>query len=64
MPIPKKALDKAELFDELRHGKTFKRTKKKSGKKKALAQMVAIELDHERKYGKKSKKHHKHSGRR
>jgi hypothetical protein len=31
-------------FDELRHGKTFKKTEKKYGKKRARKQMVTIAL--------------------
>lgn len=38
-------------FHELRHGKTFRRTASKFGKKRALKQMVAIELSNERKTG-------------
>jgi hypothetical protein len=40
---------------ELRHGKTFKRTKNKYGKRKALKQMIAIELKNERKISKKKR---------
>lgn len=31
-------------FDELRHGKTFKKTERKFGKKRARKQMVAVAL--------------------
>ena len=35
-------------FDELRHGKTFARTRRKYGKKRAQKQMVAIALRNKR----------------
>ena len=35
-------------FDELRHGKTFARTRRKYGKKRAQKQMVAIALKNKR----------------
>jgi hypothetical protein len=35
-------------FHELRHGKTFARTKKKYGKKRAQKQMVAVILKNKR----------------
>jgi 1,2-phenylacetyl-CoA epoxidase catalytic subunit len=38
-------------FDELRHGKTFARTAKKFGKRRAEKQMVAIALETARKTG-------------
>lgn len=40
-------------FHELRHGKTFARTANKLGKKRALKQMVAVELSNERKGSRK-----------
>jgi hypothetical protein len=43
-------------FHELRHGKTFKRTKKKYGKKKARKQMIAIALKNKRESRKKKRK--------
>lgn len=43
-------------FHELRHGKTFQRTAKKFGKKRAQKQMVAIELSNERKSGGRRKR--------
>lgn len=53
MPLPKtkKALTKAETFDDLRHGKTFAKTASKYGKKRARKQMIAIALKRQRKYG-------------
>ena len=36
-------------FDELRHGKTFRRTANKYGKKRARKQMIAIALKNKRK---------------
>lgn len=36
-------------FDEVRHGKTFKRTAKKYGKNRARKQMIAIVLKNKRK---------------
>jgi hypothetical protein len=53
----------AENFRELGEGKTYARTKKKHGKKKANKQRVAIVLSNKRKAtAKKHKKakHHKH----
>lgn len=47
----------AENFDTERHGKTFKRTEKKFGKKKAVAQMQAIVLSKARQSGKKKTAH-------
>jgi hypothetical protein len=43
-------------FHELRHGKTFSRTEKKYGKKRAQKQMVAIALSNKRKSGKKRRR--------
>ena len=40
---------KKQMFHEVRHGKTFKRTAAKSGKKKAVKQMEAIVLSTRRK---------------
>lgn len=47
MPIPEGAT-KAEAFHDLRHGKAFKKTRAKYGKKKAQQQMVARYFKHER----------------
>jgi hypothetical protein len=59
VPIPDEPIDRQELMHDLRHGKTFRRTRKKYGKKKAQKQMVAIMLSHERKYGRlKPRKRH------
>lgn len=51
MPLRKSdsAAATRENFHELRHGKTFKRTKRKYGKKKAQKQMIAIALKNKRK---------------
>ena len=62
MPIPKDA-SVDEVFHEFRHGKTYARTRKKFGKKKARKQMIAVALGHERARKKRKssrKKHHKH----
>lgn len=48
MPLLKGKKNRKKNFHELRHGKTFARTQKKYGKKRALKQMVAIELSNER----------------
>lgn len=40
-------------FHELRGGKTFKRTAKKFGKKKARKQMIAIVMKNKREAGRK-----------
>lgn len=53
MPLKKGKKNRKANFHELRHGKTFRRTASKFGKKRALKQMVAIELSNERKTGKK-----------
>lgn len=53
MPIPDAPMERESLMHDLHHGKTFRRTKKKHGKKKANKQAVAIMLSHERKYGRK-----------
>jgi hypothetical protein len=54
----------AENFRELGKGHTYARTKKKSGRKKANKQRVAIVLANKRKVEAKKKhkkgKHHKH----
>lgn len=56
MPLPKNA-SREETFHDLRHGKTYSKTKSRHGKKTANRQMVAIALKHERekKRGKKSR---------
>lgn len=53
MPLKSGKKNRKANFHELRHGKTFQRTQSKFGKKKALKQMVAIELSNERKTGKR-----------
>lgn len=55
MPLEKSGSSDAlsANFHELRHGKTFKRTAKKYGKKRARKQMVAIALSNQRKYQRK-----------
>jgi hypothetical protein len=55
MPLLKGKKNRRNNFHELRHGKTFKRTAGKFGKKKALKQMIAIELSNERKGGKRKR---------
>ncbi len=55
MPLKKGKKNRKANFHELRHGKTFRRTAGKFGKKRALKQMVAIELSNERKGGKRKK---------
>jgi hypothetical protein len=42
-------------FHELRHGKTFRRTAKKYGKKRARKQMIAAVLSNKRKAAAKKK---------
>jgi hypothetical protein len=56
MPVIKSASKAAEKenFHDLRHGKTFAGTEKKSGKKKAEKQMIAIVLSTARKAQKKN----------
>lgn len=49
MPLLKGKKNRSKNFHELRHGKTFARTEKKLGTKRAQKQMVAIELKNERK---------------
>lgn len=53
MPLLKGKKNRKKNFHELRHGKTFAHTAKKFGKKRARAQMIAIELKNERKSGRK-----------
>ena len=48
-------------FHEFRHGKTFKRTAKKYGKKRAQKQMVAVILKNKRKAAAKKTKRKKGS---
>jgi hypothetical protein len=49
MPLLKGKKNRAKNFHELRHGKTFARTEKKLGAKRAQKQMTAIVLSNERK---------------
>ena len=53
MPLKRGKKNRKANFHELRHGKTFAKTMKKSGRKRAQKQMVAIELSNERKSGRK-----------
>lgn len=55
MPLIKSDTESAteSNFHELRHGKTFKRTSKKFGKKRARKQMIAIALKNKREARKK-----------
>jgi hypothetical protein len=46
---------KRKNFHEFRHGKTFKRTAAKFGKKRALKQMQAVVLSTARKGGKRKR---------
>ena len=54
MPFNKNA-SKAEKFHDLRHGKTYARTEKRYGKKRAQKQMQAIALGGRGKRKKKSR---------
>lgn len=47
---------KKQMFHEVRHGKTFARTAKKFGKKKAVKQMEAIVLSTRRKKAAKKRR--------
>ena len=49
MPLKPGKKHRKANFHELRHGKTFRKTAHKFGKKRALKQMVAIALSNERK---------------
>lgn len=53
MPLLKGKKNRKANFHELRHGKTFRKTAAKLGKRRALKEMVAIELSNERKSGTK-----------
>lgn len=55
MPLEQSDTEAAteDNFDEVRHGKTFKRTAKKVGKKRARKQMVAMVLKNKRKASRK-----------
>lgn len=55
MPLLRGKKNRRKNLHELRHGKTFRRTASKFGKKRALKQMIAIELSNERKGGKRKK---------
>lgn len=55
MPLKKGKKNRSKNFHELRHGKTFAHTAKKFGKKRAVKQMIAIELSNERKSGKRKR---------
>ena len=48
MPLLKGKKNRRKNLHELRHGNTFRKTQKKFGKKRALRQMIAIELKNER----------------
>lgn len=48
MPLDKR-MSKDEMFHELRHGKTYKKTRAKHGRKTANKQMVAIAMKEQRK---------------
>ena len=50
MPLKKGTSEKVteENFHDVRHGKTYARTKQKLGKKRAQKQMVAIVLSNKR----------------
>lgn len=50
-----------QRFHEFKHGKTFQRTRKKFGEKKARKQMIAAVLNSERRD--KKRKHSRSSGR-
>lgn len=58
MPLVKSGSSAAlsENFHDLRHGKTFGKTERKFGKKRAQKQMVAIALSNQRKYTKRGTK--------
>ena len=55
MPLEQSDTEAAteDNFDEVRHGKTFKHTAKKYGKKRARKQMVAMVLKNKRKASRK-----------
>jgi hypothetical protein len=55
MPLKKGKRNREKNFHELRHEKTFAHTEKKFGKRRAVKQMVAIELANERKSGRKKR---------
>lgn len=52
MPLIESTSATESNFDELRHGKTFKKTAAKYGRKRAQKQMVAIALSNKRKSAK------------
>jgi hypothetical protein len=56
MPLIESTEATESNFHELRHGKTFKRTRKKFGKKQAQKQMIAIALKNKREARKKNKR--------
>lgn len=66
MPLEKSASKAAteRNFDEFRHGKTFARTARKFGTKKARKQMIAAVLSNKRKAASKKRGKKRKSGRR
>ena len=46
----------SQNFDEVRHGKTYAKTRKKFGKKRANKQMIAIVLSEKRRSKRASKR--------
>ena len=68
MPVEKSTgseEEKERNFDELRHGKTYRKTRRKHGAATAHRQMIAIALEAQRKgranKGKRNKMRHKRS---
>jgi hypothetical protein len=55
---------KEKNFEEFRKGKTFKKTTKKFGKKKAVAQMQAVVLSKARESGRKKTSRKRVAGKR
>jgi hypothetical protein len=55
MPLLKGRGNRKKNFHELKHGKTYKHTLQKFGRKKANKQMTAIVLNNERKRARKKR---------
>jgi hypothetical protein len=48
MPLDASRMSKAKMFHEVRHGKGYKKTRKKHGKETARKQMIARVLEAKR----------------
>jgi hypothetical protein len=56
MPLDDRGMSRSEKFDEVRHGKGFRKMARKFGRTKARKYMIARVLESERKAGRGRKK--------